>query len=61
MSGPQPAGPGRPAASRIGLGRDPVVLALRTAEAWLRAAFEADPEMLARARAALDRRRGESR
>lgn len=61
MSGPQPAGPGRPAASRIGLGRDPVVLALRTAEAWLRTAFEADPEMLARARAALDRRRGESR
>lgn len=43
-------------------GRDPVVIALRDAQAWLRAAVEEDPERLARARAALARRReGESR
>ncbi|MFJ5307551.1 RNA polymerase sigma factor [Streptomyces sp. NPDC088350] len=60
MSGPQPAGPGRADLSRTGLGRDPVVIALRHTEAWLRAAVEADPEALGRARAALARRRGES-
>ena len=61
MSGPEPAGPGRRDVSRIGLGSDPVVRALRTAEAWLRAAVEADPEGLDRARAALARRLGERR
>ncbi|MFF9900064.1 RNA polymerase sigma factor [Streptomyces longispororuber] len=53
MSGPESAGPGRLDASRAGLSRDPVVLALRNVEAWLRAAVEADPEGLGRARAAL--------
>ncbi|MFI6463356.1 RNA polymerase sigma factor [Streptomyces sp. NPDC050528] len=61
MAGPQPAGPGRADPSRVGLGRDPLVRALRTTEAWLRAAVEADAEGLDRARAALARRRGESR
>lgn len=53
LSGPEPAGPGGLGASRIGLGRDPVVTALRNAEAWLRAAVEAGPAGLGRARAAL--------
>lgn len=61
MSGPEPAGPGRLDVGRIGLGRDPVVMALRNAEAWLRAAVEADPEGLGRARAALARRLAERR
>ncbi|WP_369032447.1 RNA polymerase sigma factor [Streptomyces adonidis] len=61
MSGPQPVGSGRLDASRIGLGRDPVVIALRGAEAWLRAAVEADPEGLDRARAAVARRLEERR
>ncbi|MBK3573232.1 sigma-70 family RNA polymerase sigma factor [Streptomyces sp. MBT65] len=47
--------------SWIRLGRDPVVIALRDTQAWLRAAVEEDPERLARARAALARRQGESR
>ncbi|MFK0279783.1 RNA polymerase sigma factor [Streptomyces sp. NPDC090499] len=58
MSGPAPAGPGRPGVGRTGLGSDPVVMALRNAQAWLRAAVEADPERVGRARAALARRLG---
>jgi len=61
MSGREPAGPGRPDVSRFGIGRDPIVMALRNAEAWLRAAFEADAEGLVRARAALARRLEEGR
>ncbi|MFJ9241561.1 RNA polymerase sigma factor [Streptomyces sp. NPDC101776] len=59
MSGPQSARPGRVDVSRIGLGRDPVVVALRDAQAWLRAAVEEDTDGLARARAELARRRGD--
>ncbi|MBQ0827523.1 RNA polymerase sigma factor [Streptomyces tagetis] len=44
-----PAGPAAPA-------DDPVVTALRTTEAWLRAALQAAPEARERARAALARR-----
>lgn len=54
---PNSAGPGR----LDGLGSDPVVMALRSAEAWLWAAVEAEPEGLGRARAALARRLGERR
>ncbi|WP_309061284.1 sigma-70 family RNA polymerase sigma factor [Streptomyces sp.] len=56
MAGPEPAGPGRIEVSRIGLGDDPVVTALRSTEAWLRAAVLADPAVLDRARAAVARR-----
>ncbi|MBD0419432.1 sigma-70 family RNA polymerase sigma factor [Streptomyces sp. TRM S81-3] len=71
MGGAEPAGAGRTDASRIdasridvgrlGLGADPVVTALRHAEAWLRAAVVADPAALDRARAAVARRLEERR
>ncbi|GHE62856.1 hypothetical protein GCM10018785_34740 [Streptomyces longispororuber] len=61
MSGPKSAGAGRLNAGQVGLSRDPVVMALRNVQAWLRAAVQADPEGLGRARTALARRLEEGR
>ncbi|WP_326812948.1 sigma-70 family RNA polymerase sigma factor [Streptomyces scopuliridis] len=56
LGGAEPGRLGRVDVSRIGLGRDPVDAALRDTESWLRAALQADPERLDRARAAVARR-----
>ncbi|MFE4539060.1 RNA polymerase sigma factor [Streptomyces scopuliridis] len=56
LGGAEPGRLGRVDASRISLGRDPVDAALRDTESWLRAALQADPERLGRARAAVARR-----
>ncbi|MFE7566086.1 RNA polymerase sigma factor [Streptomyces sp. NPDC057539] len=56
LGGAEPGRLGRVDVSRIGLGRDPVDAALRDTESWLRAALQADPERLGRARAEVARR-----